>query len=167
MMRQDGIKPNEYTYAILELRQLEDWAKEEVAQEMQRDNITPDLALFNTLLHSSIKAGDRDKEQEIYQQMRKARVGPDATTYAAMLRASLSRREPFEVAVGLLDEMAQAGLALHASTFNLLLSCCVKDKDHRTAALIIQEMSNRGVLANDRTKAFLDLLEYPHKQRDP
>jgi len=136
VMRKAGLSPDKYTCSIL-VKGLHDGASQEQIKECLSllqtlgQHKTEDTQLFEvlllSLLEASLKAKDLEIAMEIYSQLKRTGIALTPQAYNGLVRG-LAAGEELVTCLRVWEEMVNAGVAPHSSTFEAIAQR-IKDFD--------------------------------------
>ncbi|CAI0546356.1 unnamed protein product [Linum tenue] len=134
-----------------------------------RNNIYLGTPVYNTALHSLVKAKNIHLAMEIFKNMRLSGVDPDAETYNIMIDCS-SVSQCFKSALSVLCLMLRVGFDPVATTYTVLMKILMDNEDFDEALILLDRMGLEGisvdvllyntVLDNAFAKGRVDITEY-------
>ncbi|KAL8213819.1 hypothetical protein R6Q57_003268 [Mikania cordata] len=103
----------------------------------------PNVAIYNTILHSFVKYGKFEKGLEFYGRMIKDRVKPDVITFNILINGYF-RNSKFELALEVFKEMRVKGCVPNVVTFNTLIKGFLREGKLKQGIGMAYEMIKLG-----------------------
>ncbi|XP_076923691.1 uncharacterized protein LOC143585901 [Bidens hawaiensis] len=103
----------------------------------------PNVAVYNTMIHSYVKHGKFEKGLEFYARMVKDRVKPDVVTFNILINGYF-RSSRFELALEVFKEMRVKGCVPNVVTFNTLIKGFFRERKFKQGIGMAFEMIELG-----------------------
>jgi pentatricopeptide repeat protein len=150
-MKEDGIKPDVYTYNSMIKAFSRDLVKvEKLYLKMIEKRIDPNVVIYNTMIDVYAKNGKLEKAIKVFASMKKDGIIPTVVTYNSMIDA-YSKSGQIDNAIEVFASMKKDGVKPDDSSFSALLDCYAKSGKHLDDIMyILKKMKGSSVVPNIR-----------------
>ncbi|XP_048130034.1 putative pentatricopeptide repeat-containing protein At1g53330 isoform X2 [Rhodamnia argentea] len=112
-------------------------------EEMLRERIKVDAAIYSTLIHALFEVGMTGEVSKLLEEMRENGCKPDTVTYNVLISGSCKKKD-FDKAYRLLHAMAENGCKPDVTSYNVIMGELRKEGKLDEAADLFEDMPRRG-----------------------
>jgi len=158
VMKKDNVRPTLAFYWSVISQALKKKSPPELIMkyfsEMRQSGIYPPVNLFNAMISSFARIGERQSQNKLIQSMIECNVKPDLNTFNALLYGLYNSGET-EKMLKLYDQMKKIGTLPNTVSWNILIRGLAEYRDTQSVLNVYREMKESGGKTTDKASRLL------------
>ncbi|KAI8925047.1 hypothetical protein BC831DRAFT_550918 [Entophlyctis helioformis] len=145
-MKDQGLQPNHivFTTLIKGCIKAGDTARAWKTFNFMRTEIAaPDAVAFNLMIHACARTQDAERAMDLFQEMAERGLQATQITFTSLIQACVSRKDYYNDAFALLEQMAAEGFEPSMYTYNVLLAGAAQHGDVVRGRMVWNDLVKR------------------------